>query len=518
LVVLLSFLDEAEVVKDKLKYSVRPETDEFLRTYILNKNINENDWKTFLKAPKSAEIKDYNHQDIYYLFTAYNTIRDWFQNRSKDEFKNILYHKVKLIVNKPYTDNEQELFMNLNTGKVSLDGADLIRALLITNIAKEELYGDNLNDTKSIVRLNERRIRIGLELDEISAWWNQVGVKTYFNWLNKITIPSAETIDFNSEVYPINLLYKLYLSKNGKKEIKLRDFEIHQYIDLYKDLISLHRTIKDWYEDCEIYHFVKFLIAHTNTSFEKIWNMWCEPTTDRRSFIVQIKEQVKCSIKDESINNIDNTKENWFYNDDLCKILILLDIIQIINSQKKGNKLPYLAPQHFRPELEDREHIFPQTPISQKDIEKPTPELKNKIEKYLNILRMILIDVSSITLNDINWTSPKDDIVKLKDDINKKISGVIDINSIGNICLLHKHVNRSYGNNFYTLKRHEIIKNTRNGEYIRPHTLNAFDKGYSEIVDNLDCWTNNDIKANAQYIKKQIVDFFNIKEFENENK
>jgi hypothetical protein len=416
-------------------------------------------------------------------------------------------------VNKLGKDTEeQNLFMNLNTGKVSLDGADLVRALLITHVAKEELSDSDSTDTKDIVRINERRVRIGLELDEISAWWNQSDVRIYFDWLNKIKAPSSESIEFNSEVYPIDLLYKLYLAKEGKEEIKLGDFEVKNYIELYRNIVILHRTIKDWYQDCEIYHFVKFIMIHIHTDivFKTIWDLW-KNAVSRKKFIEEIKDKVKGNInKDDNVEAIDNLKENWFENDGLFKILILCDIIQIVKSQNEKNKLPYLESQYFKQNSEDREHIFPQTPISKKDIEKPTNELKKKVEKYCEILKTIAIDVNT---EDIDWADTTA-LSELKDKINEELKNKMPINSIGNICLLHKTPNRSYGNELYGRKRFVIIQQTKDGEHIRPHTLNCFDKGFDkkEKDTTMDKWTDDDIQANASYIKKQITDFFNIKE------
>ncbi|MDR3047723.1 MAG: DUF262 domain-containing protein, partial [Bacteroidales bacterium] len=213
LTVLLSYLKESELVKDRLKYYVRLDTtDKFIKRYIIDNKIDSKNWGNFLsKRKEDTPDVDFDHQDIFYLFTAYTTIKKWFEGEdenvihNKDSFKEKLLKHVKLIINKPDTVNEQDLFMNLNTGKVSLDGADLVRALLVTNVAKEEMKNDNLTDTKNIVRINERRVRIGLELDEISAWWNQPNVREYFSFLKKIKVPNSETIDFNSEQYPIDL-------------------------------------------------------------------------------------------------------------------------------------------------------------------------------------------------------------------------------------------------------------------------------------------------------------------------
>ena len=514
LLVLLSYFDNYEIVKGKLNYSVRPVTHSFITDYILTAKIKEyQNWDS-IKVIKYRDNDDFDHQDIYYLFSAYNIIKAWFAEHSidEDEFEDKLINNVKLIVNKPYIDNEQELFMNLNTGKVSLDGADLVRALLVTNVAKEELENNNLEDTKSIVRINERRVRIGLELDEISAWWNQPNVRTYFSFLDKIKGKEVkdEYVDFNTSIHPINLLYKLYcLIEEGvkdKSKIRLQYFENKEsYITLYKKIIFLHRTIKDWYQDCEIYHFVKYLTTHTDEGLDKIWNLW-RNAEDRESFTKTIKNRVKESIEHENIEAITNLKVNWFDNEDLYKILIVLDMIQIIKSQKENNKLSFLEPQYFKPLEEDREHIFPQTPISQKDIDKPTTELKIKVEKYVEILKTVNIDID-IDITSVNWDDQQD-LLALKNEISGKMLNIIDINSIGNLCLLHKTPNRSYGNELYSTKRFVIVQNTKDGEHIRPHTLNCFDKGFAQETNELDKWTNEDIKENATYIKNQITEFF----------
>jgi hypothetical protein len=518
LVVLLSYLNESETIKNKLKYSVRTDTDNFIKLFILNNSIVIDNWKDFLTCDKkTTEISDYNHQDIFYLFSAYNTVKRWFENKDKRIFKEKLLNNVKLIVNKPDIDNEQELFMNLNTGKVSLDGADLVRALLITNVATEELKDDNLTDTKSIVRINERRVRIGLELDEISAWWNQPNVRDYFSFLNKMTVPDSETIDFNSGQYPIDLLYKLYLAKDSRKEICLQDFENQEYVKLYKKLISLHRTIKDWYQDCEIYHFVKYVITQSDTAFSTVWKDWTE-SKSRTKFVEKLTEKSK-NIIQNFVSEIDNLDEDWFVNENnkLYKTLIISDIIQIVKSQKSENKLPFLPADYFRPKKEDIEHIFPQTPIGAKNIQ------ETDFKTYIGMLNNLTDEYNADKEEDKKITEitvPSDwndsTVITIRqNEINSNANKLIHRNSIGNLVLLNEKINRGYGNDFYTKKRIEIVKNPK-GKFIRPHTLNPFIKGFLIVPSDLEIWTDKDIKANAEYIKKQITEFFNLKEENNE--
>ena len=84
--------------------------------------------------------KDYDYQDVFYLFNAYKAIQTWFETypNSVTAMKDKILNHVKLIVNLPKNIEEQELFENLNRKRVPLDGADLIRALIITRVAKKK--------------------------------------------------------------------------------------------------------------------------------------------------------------------------------------------------------------------------------------------------------------------------------------------------------------------------------------------------------------------------------------------
>ena len=90
-----------------------------------------------------------------------------------------------------------------------MDGADLIRALIITRIAKKEV--GNLDDSiKQNVLINERRVKIGLLLDSINLWWADDNKKNYFHQFTKESKVSDEnSVSFNDATYPINNLYKL---------------------------------------------------------------------------------------------------------------------------------------------------------------------------------------------------------------------------------------------------------------------------------------------------------------------
>lgn len=228
LTVILSYLNEYELINEKLQYNVRKETEELLKEYIFKPNELKNiqNWEQFLEKT-SIKGKDYDYQDVFYLFNAYKAIQTWFETypNSVTAMKDKILNHVKLIVNLPKNIEEQELFENLNGKRVPLDGADLIRALIITRVAKKEI-GDIDDSIKQNVLINERRVKIGLMLDRINHWWADENKKNYFHQFTKESkVPDEESISFNDVTYPINHLYKLYVLAYGEGVLDMEFFE-----------------------------------------------------------------------------------------------------------------------------------------------------------------------------------------------------------------------------------------------------------------------------------------------------
>lgn len=512
LTILLSYLNKKELVYNKVRFpenSIRKETNKFLNDIITNTRAKfpENSWEAF-----SEKNNHFDHQDIYHIYNVYEAVEIWFSEKQREEpafdnkaFTDKLLKSVKVIVNKiDGTTSEEKVFGNLNSKRVPLDGADLVRAILITRVANEE--GKRESDIKNIVRVNERRVKIGWELDQINNWWSRNDVKNYFS---KVVNIKSEEIGvsnklFDEEKYPINNLYLLFAEKRKQKKLTLEIIEKHNNdaLGLYKELIKLHNTLQDWYQDREIYHFLGFLFnqkPNRNFQFSVVWELW-EKCRTREAFIKELKGLIKevLSIESELIDFKD-TSVNW-YNDKpeiLVQALILMDVIYSLKENQ--NYLPYYA---FNKKSNDIEHIFPQNP---KEV------IKQK--EYIAFLNKTYVE------KDKQFDLSKFDSKKEDEKYQEKVLEFIKeqtssfkINSIGNLVLLYSSLNRSISNSKYADKRARIISHHNEGNFIQPHTFSVFVRNFNdENNDNKDYehWTNKDIEANAKYISKTIETFFN---------
>lgn len=530
---LLSYLQANNLVEDMLNYAVREPSNDFIQKIVANesdiiKTILE--VETFDAFIVSQVDYDVDYQDIYHMFIALRTIDTWFKNPNRtldvDNFKDIILNHVKLIVNKVEQVSEQELFMNLNAGKVHLDGSDLIRAILITRVAKQELEDYDVGNVQDILKLNQRRTRIGWELDEMNNWWSNEDVKQYFQNFTRIQTGKKETIKFNQEIHPINLLYKIWVETKGENEITLHCFEKEEALVMYQSILKLHRILQDWFEDRKIYHFLGFLFAHSQIKIKTVFEQWLSTNSTRDHFKnIWCVQQLQTAVfgkedadkedvgykywKPKIIDYNSDNKTNWYHTLIIQKILILLDIIAHSETRENGVPLPFLKPRYFKNFKEDKEHIFSGTPRELKEI-KDLPNPIEKLNEYidsLNIEYNVSNHIAYFKYNQTAWSSlTEEEQSQALDEFKKLIHEKRPVNSLGNLVLLHLTINRGFGNNAYVLKRANVIENTINGLYVRQHTVNAFIKSTSS--KDLNNWTLKDVERNADNIHTTLEEFF----------
>lgn len=522
LAVILSYVGQYDLINGKLIYSIRKETEEFLEKYIYQPSDITvfTDWDDFLAKAKVSGV-DYDYQDIYYLFQAYQTVVKWFEKN--DNFKGVILTRlldhVKLIVNLVRNIDEQELFENLNGKRVPLDGADLVRALIITRIARQEIPNTE-DDIKYNVLINERRTRIGITLDDIGRWWTDSNRQTWFGFFTrKVKTDADETVNFDEVQHQINYLYELYAQvyNDGVVSVSFYEKEVAKKGFLQR-LLDFQRTMQNWYDEPVLYHLVPYAHIHAGMKLKDIYDTWRK--FSRQEFITTLKKNIRKSSAIEALlgeegKDEQSTSQNDWFNDDLASVCILLDTIHCLNNQTEM-RLPARYFQWVRKE-EDREHIFPQTPIADK-VKEPDKQT-DVLMTYVDLINDILKDnkredecidkkklFSSINWYDDEWRQQTEELV------NEYLAKLIPVNNLGNMCLLNSSVNRGYGNDFFLEKRIDVMRKSQEGNYIRPHVYDAFNKVFKKREEKIDMeqmtkWGKEDILQRCDFIIKQIKKF-----------
>ncbi len=486
LYILLSYLGRTDMTvkpsRGILKYSIRKETDKFLVEEVLSGNI----WNGHID-PEEMPTKDQ-----YYIAQVCNAIKEWDKAGNKIGIQNVL-DDLKLIVNRVEANEEEQVFANINGGKVDLDGADLIRAILITRAAKQKFSND---DDKE--KIGNFRIRLGIELDSLNLWWGKEDVKAFFEQLlpNRI----AQNRNFKYKEYPIDLLYfafyeayKNEFNATGQKDIDIRIFENgidldgksnNDHYEFYTTVMEFHKTMVDWYEEDEIFNLLGYLMSNYKSgqlTFAGIWAIWkeCQTKTD---FVNKLKAEIKKQVltsftgkQDEGFEDflecIRNIEYDWYGNDFTTKLLPLADILPV--EYKGKTRIRRVDILDFKCSgQEDKEHLRSQTR---------------------------------------NFDGQKD----LNDEEKKKLAeeNKHGLNSIGNIVLLHQKVNRSYGNAHLYLKIDRIMSEyvLESNAHIRPYTFDVFRSKLNNLTNDGELfWGDEDIKRTADQLSARINDYLNV--------
>lgn len=520
LFILISYLQRnlkdkiIDLSSDILKYSIRDSSDEFLREQVLSGNL----WNTDIISEEAQS------KDQFYMMTVAKAIQGWFEHNYLNA--ETILDDLVLIINEVNQGDEETVFASLNGGKVDLDGADLVRAILITRAAKQkyptiisreqlhQIANDDIDlniniSISSRGKINEFRVKLGVEIDEMNTWWSQKKVRNYFEQLlpNKI----SKNRSFKYSQYPIDLLYyafyeaykeKLAISENIET-LDLRVFENgldlnglsgDDHLEFYSAVREFHLTMMDWYATDEIYNLIGYIMYNFKSnkiSFEHLWELWTD-CSSKDDFIDCLKTIIKEQIanpfyeseEDGSLasalknlrNAIKDTQFDWYNHNFTLHLLPLIDILPIEEKIKSRTKIiparRIEKPDYFRCFGEDKEHVRSQSRRIDEDL---SDEIKNQM-------------------------------------IEENQKG---LNSIGNIVLLVKGVNRSYGNDPHNEKMDRIISEFLiNDWFIRPHTFNVFTsklKSFDENGSNTQdlYWTFEDICRTVDNIDKRLSNYLN---------
>jgi hypothetical protein len=456
--------------------------------------------KEFLENIKDKTEEDAKENiDFKYMHDAYQNIKQWFSEKNYTKpllrsFKELILRDTRTIeINRDAknirfiwyeieNEDEFDVFIRLNIGKIPLTNAELIKSYLIQ---QEKEYRRELSN----------------EWDNIEY---ELADNEFFGFLT--------TEKFNTR---IELLFQILLGMDKYKNYELYERFVDKYDqaikegnitakDLWKQLKNIFYTLKYWYEDRELYHLIGYLISSDKTIVE-IFKAYKE-SSNKKDF----KNKLKNLIKETLIGSLDredgNTIEDFIneidemnYSRDrkkLEKVFLLFNILTLINSSKDSYiKFSFYK---YHDQRWSIEHITPQTDkkmhyeVIRNDLSKIKDKLHNPVLN--NILVMPDEEFKEKGLKKLETIFSDEKIAADKDNIR-------------NLTLLSFGSNSSLKNNFFPVKRNLIIEMDKNGAFIPIVTKNLFLKYYTDIDGNPEKWTYDDGENYLKALKKTLSDY-----------
>ena len=477
---------------------------------------------SFFKNLDKGQL-NYSNPDFAHISNAYVIINDWFEKKKSlkidsniemNVFQTLL-EKVEVIWYDVEESNRSELikiFTRLNSGKIPLTNAELIKALFLSKG----------NQGNKVIDYNS------LQLD-ISNKWNQIENAlhddTFWNFIIPIQINLHTRIDY---------IFKLIVENKGCSVIEEYDV-FRYYYPLYVKSIQTKRfdfidanwremdlyftILQDWYHDHKYYHLIGLLI-------------W-----DGMDILILIKEYLK-STKSNFYNYLFKEIGNRFcgfnledlnYKSDyknVEKILVFFNVMEAYHSSVTKFPFKQLKLKEIKWSLE---HIHPQ---NAQDIR------QHQYMKWLEDHLTIIKHINSNNLHDDLVSQIEDFIISLKetksnkdfkslfDELSARILNLLSFNEnstqniglkskisfeklgaehhISNLALLDTRSNSSLGNSAFEVKRKAIIDFELKGVFVPAATKNSFLKYYSDYPEHLNYWTLEDKDDYISKIQDQI--------------
>lgn len=440
------------------------------------------DSEVFLQQIKDKNFEDAETNiDYYHIFNSYSTIENWFKNNidAKTDFRKVLLNDVKVIWYEASGDSI-DIFTRINSGKIPLTNAELIKALFLNSSNFKNIEGQI-----DLEKLRLKQLEIASEWDRIEyALQND----SFWLFVNQTENPLATRIEFI-----FDLIFKIEKEKSQAKDFenfgndnystfrffaeKFRVSDKKVIEDNWKQVKMYFQTLEEWFTDRELYHKVGYLIT-IGVSIKTLLSI--KENVGKCEFQEQLN--IKISEKISKVNF-----EKLEYNGGLVREVLLLHNIQtMLDNKNESSRFPF---DRFKKEFWDVEHIHAIATEVKVKKENQVDWLKNNLIKGKNKNQDQILEKFSESVDDEVFQKIIDYVLGEED------------NSISNLCLLDRGTNRSYKNDGFKEKRRKLIEREMEGTFIPICTKNAFMKYYSSNVADLELWNENDKIAYSKKIK-----------------
>lgn len=420
-----------------------------------------------------------SNADFFHLSRAYGCIDRWFREHGGDvdreAFLDFVLERIKFIWYEPEDEDLIAVFTRLNIGKIPLTNAELVKALLLN---RSNFEGDcGLSQRDLAIKWDE----VERELENDSFWY----------FLQETGTERPTRIDFLLDLLlegvmnPLGVSADVLTALGNDKWRTFRYFEAFfsenessagQKVALaWNAIYDRYRTLRDWYEDNELYHYIGYLRTigfpvktggddAVDSSLPGLLTAAARVRT-KEAFLVSVKRLVAASlsrIREAARKQKCASILDVQYEDDgmppktLCRPLLLLHNIEASVRGRVANRFPFDL---YKNEQWDVEHIDSNT-------ENELDEFDAQTEWLLNCWCGVGEGLKRRIRAFCEKSPDERDFLALRTAVEAGDGDMFDANQIlsdteknkvWNFALLDCHTNRGYGNSIFPAKRRCII-------------------------------------------------------------
>lgn len=510
----------------------------------------------YLEELTMKSIRDSNENDIkenvdfFHMANAFKYIGEWIKTEGKNinvryqlggSLDNIRTSFFKLLngmsdtkggsvqvlwyeIAETKEKNNIKEFQKINTGKIRLTDAELIKGLF--------LQKKNFTSGDKYIKQSE----LALEWEFIE---NTLHANNFWYFLQKKSIDMPNRIDLL-----FNLIYKKNIIKevledewdNKIKEIDellsdTRQSEIfrfyynrfegkmgeelqHEVASAWNEVMELFRTLDDWFCSPATYNFIGLLSQCGEDLCRLVLHFEYMPETSYRvDFENYLKQRISHHLRGAKIDKERKAILNTYKeHDTIYKLLLTLNIHllneqnQKLESESDVYKFPFdvLSAQNWDIEHVDSFH----TNNLKRDKDK-----EDWIKTAMDDRSGDLKDEEKALIQQKLEENALDDAINILKKNAQEVEADEEIkNTIGNLTLLDAATNRSYGNSLFCTKRRIIIERIKQGVFVPVATQYIFAKFFDPKGTNRSLWTRDDMEAYHKYIYDALITYVNNEE------
>lgn len=523
-----------------LMYKTRPSLGEIFDNFIYDDEAD----------PYGVTIENEEHLDIdsWHIIQATRCLLNWLKNGEQrgnglnffegtflENFiheKNLEGKKSVQIIWYELRDNsdQNEMFKRLNDKKVSLNNAELIRAMFLSDSAEyecdENIIEGYPEEVQEIVREREQARKQSHIIEQWDIIEKQLRQPSFWAFVKN----DASDAGYSSRIeYLFDLISKRDINEKDElftylrfEEMVKAKVEVKGLWDLWLRVESSFSTLLAWFQDRKYYHKIGFLIAEKSNLV--LMDLLDKSTKQTKS---KFAGNIDLMIKRHIMINTDDDIYTYSYDDNkqaaaLKRILFYFNVesTRIADSQ---DKFPF---ELYKKQVWTLEHIHAQN--SERIDRTDKAKWAEWTDENIKVLRHLTNRFSEGEKYDprplIEYLEKKkkimktntfvfDDFARCFDSVNAYYNnmalsegGTPEIHNISNMALLSSKVNSSISNSVFEVKRQLILEKDANGEYIPYCTRLVFLKYYNRQKEDFSVqqsfyWSEEDRKNYLENIK-----------------
>ncbi|WP_164483663.1 MULTISPECIES: DUF262 domain-containing protein [unclassified Nocardioides] len=495
-------------VKYTIEYETRPQSEKFLL------------------EPDEATANE--NIDFFHMYEAWKAIGEWLDGQedpstSAFEIYSALSRRVKVIWYEAPAETEAvKLFTDLNTGRIPLTDAELVKALLLSrsremdgtdralSVAAEwDAIERDLRDPELwaflTARSDEEATHISLLLDTIADQISdRIRASDGLKPLRGRDRPSFHTFE----------TLRRAVVEAGELKGVLCDHEVKDgegAAHLWDHVVDLHSLVAGWFEERETFHKIGYLTA-CRLPFEIVLGL-AESAT-RSQFIDRLDTMIAAG-SGVGLRMTAQDLRSLAYGEDDARIKRALLLMNVEAVRKITGSTERFSFHTYAARTWSLEHIHAQNSDGLNTAEQWTTWLRQHRDALSGMPDLTPGEVDDLT-NRIDEALQGITLEKfqvLETELRAiyappETAGVPEEHALSNLALLERNDNSVLNNAVFEVKRQRVLELDRAGSYIPVCTRNVFLKYYTDRhVQQLHFWSLQDRLAYVEAVERELAPY-----------